>query len=451
MKKQRIAVLGAGPMGLAAAYQLALDGHQPIVFEADDRLGGMTACFDFGNLRIERFYHFHCSTDSAFLRMLDELGLADRLHWRSTKMGYFIDGQVVPWGSPLALLRFGRLSLFDKFRFGLHALSATRRNDWSALDRLDAQTWMRSWVGDEAFDVLWKQLFDQKFHHHANHLSAAWIWSRIRRLGRSRDAFFRERLGFLEGGSETLLNAMRDAIVARGGEIRLSTPVERVVIEDGCVKGVVTNGRVETFDRCVSTIPLPYVPGVFRDLPEEILGKIRSLPYIAVVCVILKLRRKVSENFWLNVSDPSIDVPGVIEYTNLRPLRDRVVYVPYYVPFEHPVYSEPNETIIARVKGYLKQINPDLSDDDFLDARASRYRYAQPICEPGFLDRLPPIDLPIEGLVLADTAYYYPEDRGISESIDLGRRMAKMVTACSNTISRPNSCDSSSRADSPPE
>ena len=27
--KQRIAVLGAGPMGLAVAYQLARDGHEP--------------------------------------------------------------------------------------------------------------------------------------------------------------------------------------------------------------------------------------------------------------------------------------------------------------------------------------------------------------------------------------------------------------------------------------
>ena len=37
--KKKIAVLGAGPMGLAAAYQLAMDGFEPIVFEADDRLG----------------------------------------------------------------------------------------------------------------------------------------------------------------------------------------------------------------------------------------------------------------------------------------------------------------------------------------------------------------------------------------------------------------------------
>lgn len=63
---ESIAVLGAGPMGLAVAYQLARDGFKPAVFEADDRVGGMTASFEFSGLKIERYYHFHCISDRAF-------------------------------------------------------------------------------------------------------------------------------------------------------------------------------------------------------------------------------------------------------------------------------------------------------------------------------------------------------------------------------------------------
>ena len=66
-------------------------------------------------------------------------------------------------------------------------------------------------------------------------------------------------------------------------------------------------------------------------------------------------------------------------------------------------------------------------DEDFIDLRASRYRYAQPICDPGYLDKLPPVALPVKGLWVADTSYYYPEDRGISESIGFGRKMAKQA------------------------
>ena len=77
------------------------------------------------------------------------------------------------------------------------------------------------------------------------------------------------------------------------------------------------------------------------------------------------------------------------------------------------------------MRRYLKKINPALQDDDFIDIRASRYRHAQPICDPGYLSKLPPVKLPVEGLWVADTSYYYPEDRGISESIGFGRQMAR--------------------------
>lgn len=422
---QRIAVLGAGPMGLAVAYQLARDGHAPVVFEADDRVGGMTAAFDFNGLTIERYYHFHCISDHAFLAMLDELGLADRMRWVETKMGYWYQNRLQPWGNPIALLTFRGLGFIAKVRYGLHAFLCTKRNDWRPLDNVEATGWIRRWVGAEAYEVLWRKLFEYKFYEYADNLSAAWIWSRIRRIGRSRYNLFKEKLGYLEGGSETLLQAMRADIEQHGGEFRLRCPVSKVVIAQGRVTGVEVAGRIEFFDKVVSTIPLPYVPRVMPDLPPEVLQKFRAVKNIAVVCVIVKLRQALTENFWLNTNDPEMDIPGLVEYTNLRPLDHHVVYVPFYIPGEHPKFAEPDQAFLDKVRRYLKKINPALTDADFIDMRASRYRYAQPICDPGYMNNMPPIALPVQGLWVADTSYYYPEDRGISESIDLGRKMAR--------------------------
>ncbi|MGR3906889.1 NAD(P)/FAD-dependent oxidoreductase [Burkholderia sp. SR8] len=427
MSADRIAVLGAGPMGLGVAYQLVKDGRKPVVFEADDRVGGMAACFDFGGLSIERYYHFHAISDHAFLQVLQELGLEDKMHWRETKMGYFYQNRVQPWGNPVALLKFKGLGLTAKIRYGLHAFLCTRRDDWKPLDKLEATGWIRRWVGDEAWEVLWRRLFDYKFYDHARSLSAAWIWSRVRRIGRSRYNLFKEKLGYLDGGSDTLLEGMRRYIEANGGEFKLGTPVSKVLIENGKVAGIEAGGQSHAFDKVISTIPLPYVPRVMPDLPQDILEKFASVKNVAVVCVIAKLRKPVTENFWLNTNDPEMDIPGIVEYTNLRPLDAHVVYVPFYVPGEHPVYQQEDSVFIDKVKRYLMKINPAIAPDDFIDVRASRYRFAQPVCEPGFADRLPPIQLPVQGLLVADTSYYYPEDRGISESIGLAREMAKMV------------------------
>lgn len=429
MPKSTIAVLGAGPMGLAVAYQLARDGHRPVLFEADNRVGGMTAVFDFNGLDIERYYHFHCTSDTAFLQLLDELNLADKMRWVETKMGFYYQGALHPWGNPMALLRFPGLSLVAKLRYGLHAFLATKRVDWRPLDNVEATSWIRRWVGDEAFEVLWRRLFDYKFYDYAHGLSAAWIWSRIRRIGRSRYNLFHEKLGYLDGGSNTLLQALKADIELHGGEVRLGSPISRVVMADGAVRGIQQGEQFLAFDKVISTVPLPYVPRLMPDLPPAILQTFQAMKNIAVVCVIAKLKKPVTENFWLNTNDPDMDIPGLVEYTNLRPLPHHIVYVPFYMPGEHAKFQEPDSVFIDKVRRYLRRINPALADADFIDMRASRYRYAQPICEPGHLSRLPPVALPVKGLWVADTSYYYPEDRGISESIGFGRNMAKLATA----------------------
>jgi protoporphyrinogen oxidase len=136
----------------------------------------------------------------------------------------------------------------------------------------------------------------------------------------------------------------------------------------------------------------------------------------------------LSPYFWLNISDPEIDIPGFIEYSNLNALGGHIVYAPFYIPGEHPDFQRDDEFFIQKVRDYLVAVKPDLSDADILKIAAGRYRYAQPICEPEFAKRLPPISPGVEGLYIADTCFYYPEDRSISESIQLGRKLAKMAT-----------------------
>ena len=52
--KKRFAIVGAGPMGLMAAMEILKAGHKVDIYERDDRIGGMSAVFDFDGLEIER-------------------------------------------------------------------------------------------------------------------------------------------------------------------------------------------------------------------------------------------------------------------------------------------------------------------------------------------------------------------------------------------------------------
>lgn len=428
----RVAVVGAGPMGLAAAAALVGKGVQITVFERDDRLGGMSAQFDFAGTRIERYYHFICAPDQTTFDYLRNYGLENKLRWVDTRMGFYWEGALHDWGNPQAMLRFPGLSFLQKLRYGLHVMRAKSITDWRPYDQLTSTEWLQRWIGKPAYETMWRSLFHFKFYEHQHSLSAAWLGTRIKRIALSRKSIFQERLGYLEGGSEVLLEAMARRLEADGCRIALSSPVEAVLTSgEGAAKrvcGVRVGGAELAFDAVVSTSPLPYVPALVPDLPAAERAKIEAVVNVGVVCVILKLKRPFTRNFWLNISDPRLQIPGLIEYTNLNPLDGTsILYAPFYMPQSHPKYERPHQAFIDETLDCLRTIRPDFDPADVIAATCSRYRYAQTVCPPGFLEALPPMRSGLRGFFMADTSYYYPEDRSISESLRTGARLADVV------------------------
>ena len=423
---RRVVVVGAGAMGLAAAWHAARAGHHVTLLEAAPEPGGMAAHGDLDGLSIERYYHFICRADEPTFAALRELGIADRLRWRPTSMGLFTGGTLHPWGEPLALLRFPHLSLMQKLRYGLFAFLSTRRNRWDALEHVSAREWIERWCGRAVYEKLWQPLFALKFHEYAEDVSAAWIWTRIRRLGRSRRSLRQEELGYLEGGSETLVAALVHAFQVAGGTLRLGEPALRVVSEAGRVTGVQTTHGFHPAEAVISTVPTALLADMLTDLPEEWRARYAGIRNIGVACLVLKLRRPVTPHFWVNVAEPELPIPGIIEFSNLRPMPGgvSVVYVPYYMPTSHPRWQWTDGALLAEAMRCLQHINPSLTEPDLLAGRVARLRHAQPVCPPGFAATIPPVQTPIAGLQVADTCFYYPEDRGIAESLRLGAAMA---------------------------
>jgi protoporphyrinogen oxidase len=416
-------------MGLAAAYQALCDGHQVSVLEAAPEAGGMSAHFDFGGVSLERFYHFICRSDQPTLDLLQEVGISNKLNWKETSMGFYSQGQLLPWGDPLSLLRVPRCSLMTKVRYGLFVFACMHRSDWTTLEKIDAKTWVTRWCGADGYNRFWRSLLDYKFHEYSDRISAAWMWSRIRRVGESRKSMMTEELGYLEGGSKTLVEAMVNAIDSRGGQIHLNTAAHAIQIENNKVTGIETAKGNFPSDYVISTVPTPLVSKLLSQVDAPWKLAYERIHAMGVCCVIMKLKRSVSSHFWINIEDKAIEIPGVIEFSNLREVGHTIVYIPYYLPSHHPKFAWTKDAFIQDSMRCLMKLNLTLTMDDLVDASVFRLKHAQPVCEVGFASLLPPVQTPIEGLQIADTAFYYPEDRSIAESIRLGRKMAREI-AC---------------------
>jgi protoporphyrinogen oxidase len=348
-------------------------------------------------------------------------------------MGFYHRGRLHDWGHPVALLKFPHLSLSQKVRYGLHVMRAKKIKDWRPYDEISSTDWLHRWIGREAYDVLWRSLFHYKFYEHQHSLSAAWLGTRIKRVALSRKSLFEEQLGYLEGGSEVLLEAVAERLRDLGGRIELRAGVEEVAVAgpegDLRVLGVRVAGETLAFDRVISTIPLPYLTHLVPALPEDERQKVAAIRNVGVVCVLLKLKRPFTRNFWMNINDPRIEIPGLIEYTNLNPLDgSAIVYAPYYMPQSHPKYRRDFQAFIDETLAYMKLIRPDFSPEtELIAATASRYQFSQTVCSPGFYDALPPMASQVQGLFMADTSHYYPEDRSISESKRIGALLALLA------------------------
>src|SRR5450756_1617784 len=108
---QKIAIIGAGAAGLAAAYDLAGAGHQVTVYEASPNVGGLASGFKepHWDWSIERFYHHWFQTDASVLGLINEIGASDKVLFPRPITAIYYQGKFHPFDSmftnmPLFLL-----------------------------------------------------------------------------------------------------------------------------------------------------------------------------------------------------------------------------------------------------------------------------------------------------------------------------------------------------------
>jgi protoporphyrinogen oxidase len=99
------------------------------------------------------------------------------------------------------------------------------------------------------------------------------------------------------------------------------------------------------------------------------------------------------------------------------------------MPASHPKFSWSDEKLADESFGYIRKLNPALDETDRLAVHVGRLRHAQPVCGVGFAAKIPPAQTPVKGLQIADTCFYYPEDRGVSESIKFAKGMVASLGA----------------------
>ncbi len=276
----KVAVIGAGLAGLAAGCELADLGHTVTLFERRPWAGGKTYSFtdhETGE-QVDNGQHVFMGCTTAYARFLRKLGTHNltRRQRRLRVEVYNARGQrsvlaAQPWKSPLHLTlsfaTYRHISTADKARIARLLLQVQRMHPLAReeLRGVLFADWLRG-HGQSASAIrdFWDFMLIPTLNCRSDASSAA-------------DALFVLQEGFLKsaeacalgipavGLSELQVAPAIRYIESRGGSVRLSTTVERVVTEGSRVAGVATAGGQEPFDACVVAVPHTRVAGL---LPE---------------------------------------------------------------------------------------------------------------------------------------------------------------------------------------
>jgi len=428
----QLAVVGAGLAGLTAALRLTEAGHKVQVYERYPRPGGLARVLEVGGEPLEAFYHHLFTSDTAYVALAEELGVAESIEWLPSRMGIWTNGRLWDFGTPASLLKFRPLPPVDKIRFALSTLLLQRTKNPGRFEDVTASDWIRRHQGERVWRTVWGPLLYQKFAGDAERVAMVWLWGKLCLRGTSRSASgMGERLGYMRGSFAKLVDALERRLEALGAELHLSEAVRKIERTNEGFR-IESRGGSWTADRVVVATPAPD----YLEIAGHLLGtddrlNLERLRATGAICTILELEHSLTPYYWLNIADPEMPFGGLIEHTNYIP-RERyggrhVLYISNYLFPDHPLYRAPKNEVLAAYLPKLARVNPSFDPAWVIGSHHFRAEYAQPVVTVGYRSKIPPMRSEVAGLYLCSMAQIFPEDRGQNYAIIYGDRVAAAV------------------------
>jgi protoporphyrinogen oxidase len=424
----RIAIIGAGFGGMAAAFDLCKAGHEVVIYESADYVGGLASGFKepHWDWSVEKFYHHWFQTDREMLGLIRELGWEEKVIFPRPLTVMYHEGKFYPFDSILKALLFPGLGFgLDKIRFGFVGLFLRLTNNWQALEKVTADSWMLKWAGKNVYEKMWKPLLIGKFGPYYDQVNMAWMWARIKART--------TRLGTFEGGFQKFADMFAERLRESGVEIRLGTQVKFIKRDQD--KGLsIAAGTVESFDKVLVTTSPNLMAKLCPDLPEDYLRGLLELKSMGAVVMVLSLKQRLSEQgyYWFNLpKEAGYPMLALVEHTNFVGPEyfggDHIVYAGDYLEAGHEYFSLSDRELLERFTPAFKKFNPAFERDWVKKVWVFKTNYAQPVPLVNHSKNISAIQTPIDGLYFASMSQVYPWDRGTNFAVEIGRRAARMM------------------------
>ena len=332
-----VVIIGAGPAGLTAAYDLCKAGVGSVILEKDNVVGGISRTvnykgyhFDIGGHRfftkvkpVEAMWH-EVLSEGQFLRR----GRLSRIYYNK-KFFYY------PLKATNALLGLGI------WNSALIFLSYLRAQMFPQKPEDTFEQWISNRFGKRLYNIFFKTYTEKVWGIPCNQIMAEWAAQRIKGLSllaAVKNALLQkpksggdviktliDAFDYPELGPGMMWEAVKKIVERDGSEIRFNAGVEKILWSDGAVDAVqvMVDGKPETIEgtHFISTMPIRELIQKFDPpVPDHILKAAEALNYRDFLTVALVInKRELFPDNWIYIHDSDVKVGRIQNFKNWSP------------------------------------------------------------------------------------------------------------------------------------
>lgn len=420
---EKIAIVGAGMLGLTLALRCSEAGHEVTLYESAPEIGGLASVWQIGEITWDRHYHVTLFSDRFTRKIVEDLGIGDEFEWVETKTGFYTDGRLVSMSDTIEFLTFPPLDLISKIRLGFTIFYASKIKNWRKLEQIPVERWLTRLSGRRTFEKIWRPLLKAKLGEAYAESSAAFIWASIQRMYAARHSGMKkEMFGYVRGGYARLLGRFGEVLDERGVEVKLNANIRSITGNgDGAVR--VDEGEgAPVFDRVVLTCPANVVAKLVPELEDAERSVLLGVRYQGIVCASMLLKRSISDYYVTNITDET-PFTGIIEMSALVDKSEfgglALVYLPRYIPPDDPMFEESDDAIREHFVRGLEAMYPDFDRDDIVEFKISRVRRVFPLPVLNYSEQVPDIRTSIDGVFVVNSSQITNGTLNVNETVQV--------------------------------